>query len=148
MTGVELFVLGRKLMKLAEEVLPQGQLGPSVRSVAIDIGSHRQSSISEITERTGFPQSHVSASVAKLRELGVVVTEADPSDRRRTLVRMAPAFVRRTAQRAPNPIDGTIARVLGGDDQDELAQVLAALELLGERLTPKVWAQLHAEAVS
>jgi len=148
MTGLELFVLGRKLMKLAEVVLPQGQLGPSVRSVAIDIGSHPESSISEITERTGFPQSHVSASVAKLRGLGVVETEADPSDRRRTLVRMAPAFVRRMVQRAPDPIDETIARVLGSDYEDELAEVLAALEFLGERLTPKVWARMHAEATS
>ena len=73
-------------MQIAESVLPQQKAATSLRFVALDVGYHPDSSISEITERTGLPQSLVSMSVAKLRDLGVVQTEPDPADRRRTLV--------------------------------------------------------------
>ena len=82
MNGLELFLLGRTLMKLGEEAMPPGgldQMTPSVRSVLVDTFSNPGSSVSEITERTGFPQSHVSASIARLR--GTLLT---PGSRSRT----------------------------------------------------------------
>src|SRR6266542_4942792 len=96
MNALELFLLGRKLMKLGEQAIPTTagfhQLPTSVHSILIDVFEHPNSSIGEITARTGFPQSQVSASVAKLREGGALVTEADPGDRRRTLVHPHPAI--------------------------------------------------------
>jgi DNA-binding IclR family transcriptional regulator len=44
--------------------------------VLIDVSEHADSSIGEIAARTGFPQSHVSASVARLRELGTLAPGA------------------------------------------------------------------------
>ncbi len=74
---------------------------------------HPDSSISEITERTGFPQSLVSTAVAKLRDVGVVETEPDPTNRRRTLVRAAPTldtWGRRASVRAS--VDTILANAL------------------------------------
>jgi DNA-binding MarR family transcriptional regulator len=149
--GLELFLLGRKLMKLGEEAIPASgfhEVPISVRSVLVDAFSHPGSSISDITTRTGFPQSHVSASVAKLRDLGALVTEVDPADRRRTLVRPAPGMIRRAARRASVPVDETVAKALGSAGEGEVTEVLAALELLGRMLTPQTHRRLHAEVAA
>src|SRR5580693_7809367 len=58
--------------------------GPSL--VLRDVFAHPGSSITDITARTGLPQSYVSESVARLRSQGILETSADPADRRRTLV--------------------------------------------------------------
>src|SRR5436190_17929609 len=88
MNGIELYLLGRTLMKIAEESMPRSddaELPTSVRSVYLDVVANPNSSIGEIAERTGFPQSHVSASVARLRAIATALeTTVDPEDRRRT----------------------------------------------------------------
>jgi hypothetical protein len=138
----ELFHLGRKLMKLGEQAIPpsrlSGEMATSVRLVMVDILGHPGSSVSEITERTGFPQSHVSLSVARLRELGTVVTAPDPADRRRTLVRPVDGIMEKGIRHASVPIDQTVANALGDQAQDHLPEVLAALELLGQLMTPEL----------
>lgn len=153
-TAAELFLLGRKLMQLAERALPANEMGTTVRLVLMDIAYHPDSSISEITERTGFLQSHVSASVARLRALGAVETEVDPHDRRRTLVRITPMTIELGRNVRAMPIEGVLAPVLGGsgegdgDDGDEVAEVVDALELLARRLMPRALAQLRAKVAS
>lgn len=139
MNGAELYLLGRKLMKIAEEALPSPEGGPptSVRMILIDVGEHPGGSISEITARTGFPQSHVSTAVARLRELGALETSPDPGDGRRTLVHLAPGLEGR-ARRASGSIDEAIGRALGTSDADDLEDVKAALEVLATRLIPGV----------
>lgn len=139
-----LFLLGRKLMKLGEGAIPEskradGGATTSVRLVMADITYHPGSSVSEITERTGFPQSLVSLSVAKLRDFGAVETEPDPADRRRTLVRPTEGAVQRGARHGAVPVDETIARAIGAEAQGRLPEALAALELLGELMIPEVY---------
>jgi DNA-binding MarR family transcriptional regulator len=134
MKSTELFLLGRRLMKLAEEGLPGQSVNNSVRFVLLDIGANPGSSISEITARTGAPQSHVSTSVTKLRDLGFVRTEVDPGDRRRTLVWMVPEAVQRAQRRVTSTADGAIRRAMGDPPETEVAEVIGALEMLGKRL--------------
>jgi DNA-binding MarR family transcriptional regulator len=143
--AVELFVLSRKLMQLAESALPQGRVATSARLVAVDVAYNPGSSISEIVARTGFPQSHVSASVAKLREFGVLQTEIDPTDHRRTLVRFTPAAMERAANVTSAPIEPLLAAALVDEDQSDVAEVAAALELLARRLAPEALAHLRSE---
>lgn len=146
MNGLELFLLGRRLMKLGEDAIPHStlhDLPTSVRSVLVDSFLHPGTSISDIVARTGFPQSHVSGSVAKLRALGVVVTEVDPSDHRRTLVSPAPGAASRGAEHASGPIDETIANALGAGDPNRLGEVVSALELLARRLMPGAEARIR-----
>ncbi|MBI3970771.1 MAG: MarR family transcriptional regulator [Chloroflexi bacterium] len=135
-------------MKIGEEAIPRGgfhELPASVRSVLIDVFEHPNSSISEIAARTGFPQSHVSASVARLRAIsGALETMVDPKDRRRTLVRASPEARRQAAQRVSAPIDGALAAALGTDDPQEIGEVVAALEALAQRLTPEALTRIRS----
>jgi len=142
MNASELFLLGRKLMKLGEGAIPDsGQPGvnTTVRLVIADVTEHPGSSVSEITERTGFPQSLVSLSVARLRDFGAVVTAPDPADRRRTLVRPAEGAILRGSRHGAVPVDQTIARAIGASAQDRLPEALAALELLGQLIIPEIY---------
>jgi DNA-binding MarR family transcriptional regulator len=137
--ATDLFLLGRTLMGLAERALPHGVINTSVRLVLVDVAYHPGSSISEITERTGFPQSHVSQSVARLREIGVVDTTDDPADRRRTLVYPTPALGQRHARvGSATPLEAMLAPVLDDAGPDQLEEAVAAIELLAGLLTPEV----------
>lgn len=146
MKSTDLFLLGRRLMKLAEEGLPGLGVNNSVRFVLLDIAANPGSSISEITARTGFPQSHVSTSVSKLRQSGIVRTEIDPCDRRRTLVWIVPEAVRRAHRRITTTADTAIARALGNPLAAEVAEVIGALEMVAERLGPLAGPQAAKEA--
>lgn len=137
MNGVQLLVLGRTLMKIggaAMPVLGAEGMPASVRSVLLDIAQHPDSSVSEITARTGFPQSHVSASIARLQEHGSVVTAPDPRDRRRTLVRTNREATGRLLVVSTAPVDDALAESL--DDPAALPEVRAALETLYRHLAP------------
>ncbi|MGD0606441.1 MAG: helix-turn-helix domain-containing protein [Streptosporangiaceae bacterium] len=134
-----LFLLGRKLMQIAEGALPKGP-ATSVRLVFADVAYHPNSSITEITERTGFPQSLVSAAVAKLRAAGLLESGPDPLDRRRTLVRTTPALNSVAEEGlAPMSINDILANELALDDQEQVPGALAALDLLARLLTPEVF---------
>ncbi len=151
MNGLELFLLGRKLMKLGEEAIPPSgfhQVPTSVRSVLMDVYEHPGSSVSEITARTGFPQSHVSASVARLREAGALVTTTDPADRRPTLAAANPEVLRGLSSLAWVPVDAVLARAIGTGDPGQAAEAVAALELLARHLTPDAPARLPSPAGS
>jgi DNA-binding MarR family transcriptional regulator len=143
--GLELFLLGRKLMKLGEEAIPRSgfhRMPTSVRSVMVDAYEHPGSSVSEITARTGFPQSHVSASVNRLREAGALITITDPADRRRTLVSPNPEVRRGVPSMPWEPLDAVLARAIGTGDPGQAAEAVAALELLARLLMPDAPAHL------
>ncbi len=142
MNGHELFRLGRRLMKLGVRALPPSEfraLPTSVRIVLVDVFEHPDGTIGQIVERTGFPQSHVSSSVARLRDLGMLVTTVDPEDRRRTLVAPSPKHRDRPAlaEHEHEPVDAIVTAALverlGPLGAQQLAEATAALELL-ERL--------------
>jgi DNA-binding MarR family transcriptional regulator len=135
--GLELFLLGTKLMGIGQEAMPRSgfhALSASARAVLVDVFQHPGSSIKEITERTGHPQSLVSSSVARFRDQDIMVTEPDPADGRRTLVRPAPGK-RELGQRiaGATTVDTVLAEALGAAPE-EVAGVVAALEFLARRL--------------
>jgi len=135
---MSLFLLGRKLMQIAELALPQGQFSKSGRLIFVDVAYHPNSSISEITERTGFPQSLVSTLVSKLRDLGLLQSEQDPRDRRRTLVRTTPRLKSVEERLATVRIDDYIASELPAGHLEELEEVLDTLDRLARLLTPEI----------
>jgi DNA-binding MarR family transcriptional regulator len=94
-----------------------------------DVFGHPDSSVSDITARTGLPQSYVSESVARLRDQGLVVTEADPADRRRTLVRASPEHLRRVARKGSASVDTALAEAF---DESDPAKAQALVDTLGE----------------
>jgi DNA-binding MarR family transcriptional regulator len=152
--GIELFLLGRTLMKIGEEAIPTEGVGAystshrSVLIVATDIRAHPDSSVGQIAERTGFPQSKVSACIARLREAGAIDTAVDPADRRRLLVRPAAQVSTRVVQVRSTPIDGALAAALGADDPQRIAEVVEALDTLARHLTPQALARLRTASDS
>jgi DNA-binding MarR family transcriptional regulator len=138
MNPMSLFLLGRRLMQIAEGALPTGQWITSGRLVFVDVAYHPDTSISEITERTGFPQSLVSTAVAKLRDSGLLESGADPRDRRRTLVRTTPALNAVEQRLESVSIDDVLSGALTPEDQDRLGESIAALDLLARLLIPEV----------
>ncbi|WP_229718565.1 MarR family transcriptional regulator [Nocardia jinanensis] len=150
MNGVELFLLGRTLMKIGEEAMPTEGLpgySTSVRSVLIvasDIVENPGSAVGEIASRTSLPQSQVSGCVARLREAGAIVSEPDPADRRRVLIRQAPEASDRVDIVRSTTIDTALAAALGADDPDDVAGVVTALETLAQRLTPGTLSRLRS----
>ncbi len=138
-----MYLLGRKLMQVAEDALPQGRAATSVRLVLIDAVYHPNSSITEITERTGFTQSVVSDAVARLRNVGVLESEPDPADRRRAVVRATPALREIGRSAAEFPADAALAKALAAEHQDHVGEALAALEVLARLLTPEVFDDDH-----
>jgi DNA-binding MarR family transcriptional regulator len=144
-----LYLLGRALMKIGEDALPRTGLDPlpaSVRSVLLDVFEHPNSSIGEIAARTGFPQSHVSGAVARLRAIAAALeTTVDPEDRRRTLVRPSPALRRRASQWALPPANDALAKALGARSPEEIAEHITALETFAQRLIPRTIGRVPAE---
>ncbi|WP_345575544.1 MarR family winged helix-turn-helix transcriptional regulator [Nonomuraea rosea] len=142
MNGVELFLLGRTLMKIGEEAMPSegiGEHSTSVRTVLIvvsDLRGHPGTTVGEIAARTGLPQSAVSASISRLRAVDAVITETDPKDRRRTIIREAPEISERVTQVRDTPIDAALAAALGTEDPARVSETVAALEELASRLIP------------
>ena len=110
--------------------------GPSL--VLRDVFAHPGSSITDITARTGLPQSYVSESVARLRSRGILETSADPADGRRTLVRVSAGHPRTVAAKGSAPVDGALAAALGEPDGGPaVAEIVATLNALAERLRPE-----------
>jgi len=133
MDGVRLHRLGKRLIDLSREVTTSAgdaSLTPAEVAVIEDVLKHPESAVSEIKARTGFAQSHVSESVARLKERGLVETPADVEDRRRTRVRLSEVARRAVLARAGRSADEVIAQVVPGRAErvtallDELAELL------------------------
>jgi DNA-binding MarR family transcriptional regulator len=136
---MELYLLGRELTKLADASFRRAGATappPGLAIVLEDVATHPGSSITEITTRTGFPQSHVSTCVARFKERGMVETRPDLNDGRRTLVHATSSYVRQARRRKTSAIDRAIADALGDADPEVVADVVAALETLAEHLIP------------
>ena len=149
MNGVELFLLGRTLMKIGEEAMPAPPDDGTKRSgsarliliVLSDIVGHPDSSVGEVAHRTGLPQSQVSTAVARLKAVGSIETDTDPADRRRMLLRQAKIPSARVAQVRKLPIDAALTKALA--DPTHLPDTLALLETLAARLIPAIHSRPH-----
>jgi DNA-binding MarR family transcriptional regulator len=139
MNASDLYLLGRQLMKIGEDAMrgaSASSLQTGARLIVLDAVAHPDSSISEITTRTGLPQSYVSESVARLRERGAIETRPDPSDGRRTLVRVREEIYQNAARVGAVSVDDALTDALGLSDPDEIAATLATLESLAKQLRP------------
>jgi len=139
MTGDELYRLGRRLMAIARAAMvdPDDPAVPAGETAVIDdVLDHPGSAVQEITARTGFAQSYVSATVARLRAKGWVETTVDSADRRRTLVRLPAVMSQAIAARETRPLDVALAAALPTLDGPEQAEVLALLDALVQRVLP------------
>ncbi|NKY60081.1 MarR family winged helix-turn-helix transcriptional regulator [Nocardia flavorosea] len=133
MDGRQLNRLGRRLIELARVAgTYPGDRIPSSGETAVlgEVVENPGCSIRQLCERTGFVQSHVSALVAGLVERGLLRTDTDPADRRRTLV-YPDVPLTRGVERRRRPIDETLAAALGDPGKaEEAAELLGKLAAL------------------
>jgi DNA-binding MarR family transcriptional regulator len=110
--------------------------GPSL--VLRDVFANPGSSITDITTRTGLPQSYVSESVARLRGQRILQTSADPADGRRTLVRVSDQHPRTVAAKGSVPVDAALAAALSEPPGGAaMTQIIGTLSALAARLAPE-----------
>lgn len=139
MDALELIVLGRKLAKIGEEAMRGGQLPASPAGHALvlrDVLAHPGSSVTDITARTGLAQSIVSKAIARFQGQGVIQTEADAADGRRTLARVSDGHLGEVRRRGAAPAEAALAAALGEDDPAAVAETISVLEALAARLRP------------
>lgn len=146
MDALDLIILGRQLARIGERAMREGEPddnGPGALGTALpagalivmrDVLTHPGSSISDITARTGLPQSHVSESVNKLRVKGVAEINADPADRRRTLVRLTAISQDQVARHSARNADDPLRRALGDLPDESADQIVVMLNDLARRL--------------
>ncbi len=153
MNGADLFRLGKRLAKLGVLAFPPSgfrELSTSVRMVLVDVMENPNTTIGQVVERTGFPQSHVSSAVAKLRDAGVLVTTIDLSDKRRTLVAPSKdhlARIRRARRDMPlidDQLRLALIEVHGPEGAEHLEAAKAALETLHQLLGQPAEARTEA----
>lgn len=135
MDSGQLHRLGRRLIELSRAATSDSgdqPLTPAEAAIVEDVMKNPGASVTDIGQRTGFVQSHVSASVARLREREIVETAPDPTDRRRTTVRVTRAATRAIMRRSQRPIDDTIKTAVA--DARTARRVTALLDELAELL--------------
>jgi len=146
MEALDLIVLGRQLARLGEQAMRDDDpdddgvaaLGTTLPVGALivmrDVLSSPGSSITDITTRTGLPQSYVSESVNKLRVKGFAEITADPADRRRTLVRLTATHLERVARHSARNADDVLRSALGDVEEATSRKVIALLTDLAHQL--------------
>jgi len=141
MDPVELFLLGRRLMKIAETALPDVGAGSggnrTTLLAASEIAGNPGSTVGEIAARTGLPQSAISQAVARLVEAGSVVGEPDPADGRRTLLRHVGEASERVAEVRATNIRPALKAAMDDADAASLDAVESALRQLSTALRPR-----------
>ena len=133
-------LLGRRLVALSRSTtddLDDLALTAGELAVLEDVLANPGSSVSDIQQRTGFVQSHVSASVSRLRARGVVHTAADATDGRRTRVVASAATTAAVSRRAGRPVRPALVAATGDPDEaDRVAELLDELAALLLRRDP------------
>ncbi|MEV4443283.1 MarR family transcriptional regulator [Streptomyces sp. NPDC049577] len=139
--GVRLLRLGKRLTELGREVIARSgatSLTPGEVAVVSDVFRHPGTHVREICARTGFVQSHVSASVARLRERGLLTADPDPVDRRRTRIELTDRAVEAIRDRAGRPAGDVLAQAVA--DPERARRAAELIEELGELLLPEAGA--------
>ncbi|MGB9112269.1 MAG: MarR family transcriptional regulator [Acidimicrobiales bacterium] len=124
-------------MKIGEEAMrPKGApaTAPGARLILMNVFASQESSISEIATQTGLPQSYVSETVAKFRDLGAFETRSDPSDGRRTLVRVSESIPKKVAQLGSVSADQALIEAFGEVDLARGMELVAGLDAAATQL--------------
>jgi DNA-binding MarR family transcriptional regulator len=115
MDSGQLHRLGRRLIELSRAATSDTgdqAMTPAEAAVIEDVIKNPGASVTEISQRTGFVQSHVSASMARLRERGLLETSPDPLDGRRITVQITRSASRAIKHRSGRPIEDTIEKAV------------------------------------
>ncbi len=137
MNAGDLYYLSRKLQAHAEEALgaSPGQVDAVPFHHQLILGHVIESpgaAIGEMARRLSLAQSVVSTAVAALRDQGLVMTDADPEDRRKTKVAPSDRLARWAERHLRSDANDVMAPVLDNLPARKRASVLRGLSLLHE----------------
>ena len=127
--------MGRRLIELSRAATAESgdpAMTPGEVAVLEDALTHADSSVSDISARTGFVQSHISTSVGRLKRRGLVDTASDPGDGRRTHVTVTDVAERAITARAGRNVDDALATAI--TDRAQARRVSALLDELAHLL--------------
>ena len=132
----DLIYLGRRLAQVGQLAMHEDTpdlVGAEPRVLA-DLMDRRFSTVTEISQRTGYTQGRISTAVATLRDAGLVGTRPDTSDRRRTVV-----FATSLAEEHASPLrhrsaESLLSELLTDMDSSERSGIEHSLDLLLDRL--------------
>lgn len=112
-----------------------GAVSAAVIAVVEDLAHHHGATVSEIATRTGLAQSQVSTTVAHLRTAGVITAEADPTDKRRALLSVAPGVsAHLLTSRAARPIESAMVQAHPQLTAEQLTRLHALLDQVADLL--------------
>jgi SAM-dependent methyltransferase/DNA-binding MarR family transcriptional regulator len=135
MNGAELYFLGRRLMMIATESLPEQSvlrsIPPGARLVLEDAARYPGTTAEKTAERTGLLPEQVSALVESLAAQGFVRITEDPAD---PVVRRISYGRDQLFRDIATPVDAALAAALGTADAEDVRDVVATLESLARRL--------------
>jgi DNA-binding MarR family transcriptional regulator len=132
----DLIYLGRRLAQAGQLAMHEDTpdlIGAEPRVLA-DLLDRRFSTVTEISQRTGYTQGRVSTAVAKLREAGLVGARPDTNDRRRTVVFATLLADEHAAPLRHRGAEGLLEELLGDLDESQRHDVEKSLDILLERL--------------
>ena len=128
MKAATLHRLGRRLSGIALELTHADADAATThgeRAILDDQLENPRSAVRDITGRTGFAQSHVSASLGRLVDRGQVRWEMNPKDARSRWADLTAAERRRLEAGAAAQVEDTLADQLGRKDAEQLVKLLA-----------------------
>lgn len=133
--------LARAIRQLAIDATSDQEDRPSGAELLVgtDVFLHNPTSVGEIAARTGVTQSQVSSIVAQMHAAGILTSDPDPRDRRRTLLTVtAQARMEQGVQRGRREVHTVIRTYLehiGADAADsEVESILVLLDNVAGRL--------------
>lgn len=139
MDALDLIVLCRRLTKVAQEAIRGGGASalPAGHAMVLrDVFAHPESSVGDISARTGLAQSIVSKALASFEDQGKVELRVDPEDGRRTLARISAGHLDEIRRKGSIRVDALLADALGEADQSAVSDIIHCLESLSTRLAP------------
>jgi len=102
---------------------------PELETMMIMRHAQRPGIARTLAVQLGLSRAALSKTLSRLEQRGYIVREANPADRRASLIRLTPDGERVVDEMFPRQL-GIEARLLSGLDDDERTRVLDALELL------------------
>ncbi len=134
MDGGELYLLGQKLVGIAQETLPEQsslrRLTPAARLVLADLTRRITSTTDAIAGRTGLTEDQVSALASRLANDGLLTVAADPGGHQRVTV--DPRSNVWSAQ--GTPVDEALGAAAGTQDPAVVQEIVAMLDVVARRL--------------
>lgn len=126
----DLIWLGQRLVDAGEAEVRASAPGVPIAELVVmgDLLDNSPTTITEVAERTGYVQSRVSRTVSNIVQRGWAVTETDPADGRRTVIRIPEHISAEASEFQPGSRQRPFDMLLADVPAQRRRTIVAALE--------------------